>query len=165
MEDTWYKLTPQKENPVNRYPLRRKKTSSARHARHTARVEPKPSRPYPDGLPLSTSLSVCANGARTKRYERKSTNFTNTSIHIVSHASPPGTRMVVIRWYGTRILVLFGYHTVIWHTNTLYCCRLLYRWCCAHRVGCKQLPSICLFFVVHQNLHRTPISYVPFLTV
>ena len=43
------------------------------HARHTARIEPKPRRLCPDGLLLSASLSVCANGAHPKRYDRNQT--------------------------------------------------------------------------------------------
>ena len=74
MEDTWYKVEPQKENPRNRLiHYRRKKTLNARHARHISRIEPKPRRLCAGGLPLSTS-GVCVNGARTKIYERKSTN-------------------------------------------------------------------------------------------
>ena len=57
------------------YPLLPENTLSAHHARRTARIAPKPPRLYPDGVPLSAGvlLSVCANGARTRRYERKST--------------------------------------------------------------------------------------------
>ena len=48
---------------------REKKTLSARHTRHVARIAPKSRRLRPDGLPLSTFAPSCANGARTKRYE------------------------------------------------------------------------------------------------
>ena len=60
-----------------------KRTLSARHARHAARIEPQPRRACPDGLPLSTSVSVCANGARTKGYEPTPPHFfAKISVHI-----------------------------------------------------------------------------------
>ena len=72
-----------KRNPGNRLihstpPPAEKTTLSARHARHTARIEPKPLTTV-SGWPSFVGLvSVCANGAGGKRYEReiKTTNVT-----------------------------------------------------------------------------------------
>ena len=96
MEDnTWYQTTPQKKTReiVSSTTPAERKTLSARHARHTARIEPKPRRLLcPDGLPLSTSVGVCANGGRTKIYKPKTTKVSqNTSIctHLTLRTPPP----------------------------------------------------------------------------
>ena len=94
-----YQITPQNANPGNRLiHSRRKNTLSARHARYTTRIEPKPRRLCADGLPLSTSSSVCANGARTKeigakRYQKT----TSISTHII--AGRPGGLVVTLECY------------------------------------------------------------------
>ena len=91
VEVTWYqyKITPLKENPGNRlmYQLPSKRdfecTPRATHCTdraQTSRLCPESGRP----LPLSTFLllvGVCANGACTTRYERKSIYLLLLSSH------------------------------------------------------------------------------------
>ena len=71
--DTWYYVTPQKEQPGNRLlHSRRKKNWSSRHAPHTARIAPKP-------------RQLCPNGARTKGYQvwaEKYQKLTHIGVHI-----------------------------------------------------------------------------------
>ena len=83
MEDTWHKITPQKENPGNNLiHSRRKKNERTPRATHcTVRAQ---SSTTVSGRPSSVDLlTVCANGARSKRYERKRCQkLTNISMHI-----------------------------------------------------------------------------------
>ena len=134
MEDTWYEITPQRENPgESSYPLPppKEKTGSARHARHTARIAPKPRRrPCPGSLPLSASFrSVCSNGV-TVRVGRDNINKEVQKKH-----KSKDTRDVLVRTY-----ICYVGHRV---KGDIYKCIPLYAYTALLLL--RSISSVCIY--------------------
>ena len=98
MEDTWCKITPEKENPGNRLIHTRRKKNFERTPRTTHWTDWAQTWTTVSRRPSSVDLpSVCANGARTintTEYEiwaKKIQHFTNISLHIDSSPTHPPT--------------------------------------------------------------------------
>ena len=84
---TYVQNRPHTEKPgKSSYPLPPEKTLRARHASYSARIELKPRRQVPDGLPVSTYLlipgSVLAKSARTKGCDPKQTKNSQVYVYI-----------------------------------------------------------------------------------
>ena len=96
-EDAWYKITPQKENPGDRLIHSCRKTIlSARHARRATHcTDHAQTWMTVCGRRSSADLlSVCANGARTKRCDRTSIKIsTRRTDHDLDHLDPIATPM------------------------------------------------------------------------
>ena len=95
MEDIWYKITPHKEKSGNRFILSRPKIHFERRPHATHCTDHAQTWMTVCGRRSSADLlSVCANGARTKRCDRTSIKIsTRRTDHDLDHLDPIATPM------------------------------------------------------------------------